>query len=247
MKTISNIVCIISMMIFFSNCTSNDTANSDTVDQSEIYQTYHITYDSGEKELTAKASFRFGGETGTSLLLSAPANVMFDGNEMTIRQNVFTGTYYELNLQTIFKMDYTFSYTDCKKTIYTNSAKVFPVEILTFPEEAEKNEGFSVGWEIPLQIDESISLTVEDKKNTLVSFVTEAPGAKSITITPAKLKNLEPGEVSIFLKRESDKSLKMATHLGGKIYVSYISKKIGLILKDTAPASFNPKDSTSKK
>ncbi|MCK9613547.1 MAG: hypothetical protein PHR81_11240 [Bacteroidales bacterium] len=230
MKTAVRLILMVMVVLFFAHCASNETANSDTVKQSEIYQSYSVTYNSGEKELTATASFRFGGANGTTLLLVKPSKVIFENEEMPNEQNIFSGTFYEINKQTTVQPEYTYTFTDCEEKPYTNNALMIPVEISKCPETTDKSEGLTIEWSYPLQNGESIHLFIEDKNNGSATVCTNVFGATSISLNPEDLKKLKPGEVSVYLERENSTSLKNATHLGGNMFVKYISKKAGLKL-----------------
>lgn len=245
MKTILKILVIISWILLFAQCASNETANSDTVKQSEIFQNYSVSYNMAEKELTATATFRFGGANGTTLLLVKPSNVLFENQEMPNENNVFSGSYYEMNLQAGMKPGYQFVYTDGDGKSYANRAVIIPAEITSAPRLIDKNEGFSVTWEYPLQNGENIHLYVEDKSGNTSSVYNNAVGTTTMKMNPEELKNLKTGEVNVFLVRENSSSLENATHLGGNMLVKYTSNKVGTQLIGTEPAREMKHDSVA--
>ncbi|MEI6122204.1 MAG: hypothetical protein WCQ95_01110 [Bacteroidota bacterium] len=224
---------VLVLIIFLASCVSNEVANSDTVKQSEIYQSYSVSYDSGEKELTATATFRFGGSSGTTLLLTKPADVTFDNEQMPQEQNFFSGAFYQIFRQTNYKPFYSFVYGDCDKNKYANTACIVPVEISKFPVTADKSKGIGVEWVLPLRNNENITLYVEDNAHNTCSDYTNIVGTTSLSIKPSALKNIVSGLVNIYLIRESNSSLENATHLGGNMYSKYTSKKIGITLTGT--------------
>src|SRR6476620_1924734 len=86
-------------VLLLSACASTDSSNSDNVKQTEVWQNYWVEYDDASNALTSGCTFRFGGSTGTTLLLTKPANVTFDGQEMTsssgvLIKGVIGGTHY---------------------------------------------------------------------------------------------------------------------------------------------------------
>lgn len=233
------------IIMLFVRCASNETANSDTVMQSEIYQNYSVSYNMAERELTATASFRFGGANGTTLLLVKPSKVFFENQEMPNENNVFSGSYYEMNIQSGVKPSYTYVYTDGEGKSYTNHAFMIPVEIIACPTLVDKNEGFSVAWAYPLQNGESINLYVEDKSGNTASVYNNAVGSTNIKMNAAELKNITTGTVNIYLVRENSRSLENATHLGGNITVKYTSAKVGVQLISAHPVIEEKKDSVA--
>ena len=86
------------VIFFITACISNETANSDKVSQSEIYQIYSVTYNAGDMELSARATLRFGGSSGTTLLLVKPSTVFFNNEEMPMENGSFSGTYYVISI-----------------------------------------------------------------------------------------------------------------------------------------------------
>mgnify|MGYP001308315761 CR=1 FL=1 len=235
MKAVCKIWMLCLATMLFVRCASNETANSDTVKQSEIYQNYSVSYNNAEKELTATASFRFGGANGTTLLLVKPSGVLFENQEMPNENNVFSGTYYEMNIQTDLKAGYTFVYTDGDGKTYTNHAVVIPAEIKNCPLQIDKNKGFSVEWDYPLQNGETINLYIEDKSNNSSFVFNNVVGSKSMKMNTDELKNITPGEVDIYLVRSNASALANATHLGGKMTASYTSRKIEVKLVGQEP------------
>lgn len=221
--------------LLLSSCGSTDTANSDAVKQSEIYQSYTVTYDAGDRELYASASFRFGGSTGTTLNLVNGSGVTFDQEAMAMENNMFSGTFYRISKQADFKGSYSFAFVDSEKKSYTNSVAFLPIEIAEYPEKADKSTGIMVTWLTPLKNNETVYLYLDDPKNNTASISTSVVGANSIELSSDLMKSIVPGKVNIYLVRESSNSLADATHLGGNMYVKYTSKKVGMTLTGEEP------------
>lgn len=225
---------VISVLVLAS-CASTDTANSDTVKQSEIYQSYSISYDAGDQELYASTSFRFGGSTGTTLNLVSPSKITFDGEEMARDNNIFSGTFYNISKQVQFIGQYEFVFTDADNKTYTNKATFAAIEISEYPNQADKSTGLMVKWTTPVKNNERVYLYIEDGKNNSGYSSTEMVGATSLELSAENLKALVSGNVNIYLTRELNSSLAEATHLGGNLYLKYISKKTGINLTGDAP------------
>jgi hypothetical protein len=208
------------------SCVSNETANSDTVKQSEIYQSYTITYDEGDMELSATAFFRFGGSAGTTLNLVKPSSVTFNGEEMAMGKNIFSGTFYETNQQVPPSKAYTFVFTDTEKKTYSNTASIDPIEISDYPKEFKKTAGLKVTWAgAPVQQNERVYVSLEGKDMMNCSSSTDIVGTNSVELSPELMKDLKAGDADIVLKREKSSALKEATHLGGNLTITYVAKK----------------------
>ena len=225
MRKIVFIFATITSGLLFTRCASTDTAKSDAVNQAEIYQSYSVVYDAGDKELSATATFRFGGPTGTTLSLAKPSIVSFNGEAMLVENSVFTGTYYKIEKQTNFVNTCTFVFVDTQNMRYINSAPLMAAEFREYPSNTDKKTGFTVNWDDPLKPGETVTLNIEDGKNNTASVSINTQGATKLTFEPDDLKLIEPGPCKIGLVRVSALVLKEATHLHGDLNVKYISEK----------------------
>ena len=211
--------------VMLASCASNETADSDDVKQSEIHQAYTITYNAAEKELKATASFRFGGPNGTTLHLVEPSKITLDGEEMGMDKNIFSGTFYEADIQTGLKSSYTFVFTDCENKKYMNVAEIFPVEVDACPDEIITARGFEVTWKSPLREGETMDLIIEDNTGHSATVSTNIVGAATLSFDSGDLGTITSGPGHVYLVRRSDKALAEATHLGGSMSIKYLSHK----------------------
>jgi hypothetical protein len=228
MKRIS-VLLFITYLLLFISCASTDTANSDTVKQSEIYQSYTITYNEGDMELSATAFFRFGGATGTTLKLVNPSFVTFNGQKMDSGKNIFSGTFYEINLQVPLSQSNTFVFTDIDNKTYTNTVSLYPFKINDYPAIINRNKGAKISWiGDPLQKDERIEVAIDGAEKSFCSFSIYSSKDNTIDISRDRLIDIKPGDATIELKRVKDPELKEATHLGGNMTVTYVVKKLSV-------------------
>lgn len=229
-RPMKNIIIISLLLLFLSACMSSDTANSDTVKQSEIHQKYSVTYDQTAKELEITAQFRFGGSGGTTLQLVDPAYIEYNGKEMRMANNFLQGTYYEMKEQTDFTANHSWEYGDCDKNIFKNNLRLYDAEIINFTSEVSKSKGFTILWKgMPVQENEEISLIIETAENSFFENIsTDIQGAREINVSPERLKDIPLGAANFQLKRVIDLPLQEGEHLGGKIYGKYLSKKFAV-------------------
>jgi len=222
----NNILLFVFITITFFSCKSTDTANSNDVSQKEIYQSYWLSFDANDNQITATAKFRFGGSGGTTLLLTEPSNVVFNTKTMMNKNNMFSGTYYEIvqKEKDKEKTDYNFIYTDNDNNTYTNTAILIPATIIKYPESISLSEEFfTVEWDLPLANNESIDLYIDGIK----IYSESTTHSRNITVTKEILeeKQIKPGTYKLYIEREGSAPIEECNHLGGKMTVTYKSKK----------------------
>jgi hypothetical protein len=59
------------LVIILVSCASNEIGESKDVNQDKIYQDFSIQYDEETEKATIQSQFRFAGQDGTTLVLSA--------------------------------------------------------------------------------------------------------------------------------------------------------------------------------
>jgi hypothetical protein len=180
-------------------------------------------------ELSSTAFFRFGGSAGTTLNLVKPSKITFNGQEMAMGKNIFSGTFYESSQQIEPAKSYTFVFTDTDNKNYTNTAAIEPLEIKDYPASIKKSDstGFKVTWAgSPVQQNERVYVSLEGKEFINCSSSTNIVGTNTVEISSELLKDIKPGDANIVLKREKTLSLQEATHLGGGFSISFVAKKV---------------------
>lgn len=217
---------------FITSCVSNETADSDKVAQSEIYQTYSVSYSMTDGKMTLFASFRFGGNAGTTLRLVKPSTVTWNGKEMQAENNIFQGTYYELVESGDPSGNHVFVFTDTQNKVYTNQIQLLSAEPLVSEGSHSISKGLEIRWIGPaLREGETISCNIKDSTTTH-SFTTTMKGQESFFVTPDQLKTVKKGLVNLYFKRTYSPALAESTHLGGSIEAVYESKTYSFQLTD---------------
>lgn len=222
-----NILYLLLGIVLFSACASNEIANSGDVKQSEIYQSYAVTYDEESNETYIKATYRFGGKNGTTLVLTPPSNVTFNGEGMTRYESDFAGAYYKIaQVKPLANgMNCTFVFTDTDKKIFTNSIKFNPVLIGGVPNSIGKENPLKFTMMTnPLAYGEKIIIELKDSNHSAVFEVpTQQP--KRQFVLPAKVLKKLSGEVKMQVTRSYNIMLSDATDEGGTIRFEYKTKE----------------------
>ncbi len=218
---------IVSMLFIIAGCASNETAESDTVKQSEIYQKYKVSYYESGQELSVFASFRFGGKRGTTLHLVKPSKITFNGTELPVKNNSFKGTFYRTRVRTALPERCVFKFVDADKKAYVNDLRLSPISVGSYKQVIDTSEAFTITWEgAPLGDDEFVEVTIRGDQNNHFSKRTETKGVKEITIYPEEMRDFQPGKADIQFERHIYSALKQTTRMGGEIKGSYHSKKM---------------------
>jgi len=191
----ANVLILLSIM-FLASCAKDVSEN---VNQNSIYTIYELNYDSETDKTTSKATFRFGGVTGTLLDLSEPAEVTF-GTDV-LAYNVISG---------VHNKDYagfvesgTFSYTDLDENTFVNeTGTIVPITIPAI-DSVDVTEAFTFTWEgEPVGENEIVSLTIDGTQQVNFEIFAEASvGATSVVLDVDKMQNLGLGEAKLYLKR----------------------------------------------
>lgn len=229
-------------IIFFTGgaCPSNETTPSNKVAQTEIYQSYSITQNGQNYDVTAY--FRIGGKTGTTLALSPPSTVTFNGQPMKEHLNTSSGTYYTATVANT-ATDGTFGFTDRNSKTYTN--KIDLTRIGLAPAKIAVNGMTPVVLPLTGTPPDSANLNLE--LNNQMVIVSSGPGEmaeayfdkakNSIVILPAAWSKAANGTVTIDLAVRNSISTQQGTQLGGDMTFSYDSPSLNATLaKAKVPA-----------
>lgn len=211
----------------FASCASNEIANSGDVKQSEIYQNYSVKYNEADNETHIKATFRFGGKNGTTLVLTPPSVVTFNGENMTRYESDFAGAYYKnAHVKPLANgQECKFVFTDTEGKKYTNSIKFSPVLIGSLPMSVAKGNPLEFTMITrPLAFGEKITIELSDTNNTALYEVPMQQPPKQFVLPATVLKKLS-GKVKMKITRSYTIMLKEATNEGGIIHFEYKAKE----------------------
>jgi uncharacterized protein YceK len=229
-----NFLLLIITAIIMGGCASNEVANSGDVKQSTIYQEYRVTFDEEDNITWAWATFRFGGSNGTTLVLTKPSTVTFNGDSMLTDVTVLGGAKYKLAFKKPLGRGQPceFVFTDTDGKTYTNKIKFNPVLMGTPVPEVKKGMPF----ELPIFTDlltygEKIRITFRDSATSEVFETDKITPNKSILIPATVLKPLN-GKVTFDIERTSNIPMQQANEKGGSLTFSYRLKRREVIIVD---------------
>jgi len=237
-------------IIFFTGgaCPSNDTTQSNKVAQTEIYQSYSIESEGANYLVTAY--FRIGGKTGTTLALSPPSNVTFNGQAMKEHLNTTSGTFYTATVPNT-TTDGTFAFTDRAQKVYTN--KIDMTRVALAPGKLAVNGTTPVA--LPLTGSPADSANFNLELNNQMVIVSSGPGnsaeayydksKNAIVVLPAAWSKTTNGTVAIDLEVRNSISTQQGTQLGGEMTFSYDSPSASAMLAKAKVPAKKPSASTT--
>lgn len=239
--------------LLFAGCASTDSSNSDNVKQAEVWQHYWVEYDGASDQLTSGATFRFGGSTGTTLILNGASKVKFDGNDMghssgELIKGLIGGTHYRFEGKG-FKPEYTFEYTNNDGKSYTNKIGISKLAPDDVPEILDANGQITFNFSLP-PVAPGEKLTIELRNDSGFTSIDDAIiTGNNAVISGEKLTNLGNGPVEITFTKRKEGALQQAEHLGGDISFTYKTKAYGskVINVKKPTESVKPTDNTNSK
>jgi len=224
--------CILIALATFTNCASTEVADSSDVNQKKIYQAYDVSLSENGLGAQADAQFRFGGELGTTLTLSAPAQVALNGNPMNGEERFLQGFVYRTPLHNADR-DFTFEYTNADGDLFTNGLTLEPIRLENLPAEISCADGVTIPWEgAPVGSNETVTVNITDSDHNVVTRSSSAVGATSISFDQQALMRLYNGSATIDVTRQFSKGLDMGVDEGGHINGTYSSNSHSLQLID---------------
>ncbi|MCU0432480.1 MAG: hypothetical protein MUC87_03370 [Bacteroidia bacterium] len=204
---------ILAVMMLMGSCQQEE---SSSVDQTRIYTHYELFYDKNENKTYAKAYFTFGNATGTSLELSAPSEVKFNGD--LLLHNATTGVYEKI--YTGLVPAGTFVYKNGDGTLYTNTTDT--LEAVDFPAtpsviDISKSQDTRFPWVgTTVSAGETIYLGV-----AFNSYTETTPGEDSIKVQASSLQNTALGAYVGLMDRFTITTPVQKPDAGGVMTIKY--------------------------
>jgi hypothetical protein len=169
MKLLKPATLFLAIALLFTACTSNEIGESKDVAQDKIYQSYSVNYTEGETTAEVFSQFRFAGRNGTTLILSTPSQLQFDGEKIKVDSGDYSGAYYKIFKPAAgFYGKHSFAFTTTDNKTYTNSFSFDGFRLVNVPATASKTKDLFIPFETPaLRGDDYISI---EAVNTDSSF-----------------------------------------------------------------------------
>lgn len=218
----------ISISLFLFSCASNETSESNKVAQSEIYQSYFVDYDASQNEFEATASFRFGGQNGTTLRLVDKSNVVYNNMPMSANTSAWTGTSYQYKKNGAVGSEHSFLYVNNDNESFKNTVPLLMAEPILKNTSISKSKGAVISWNgMPLSSKDDIEIVIRDSVQSHY-FSPKLVGATSLTLKNTDLMPVKIGNAEMYIVRRVTLSLQKTNPIGGVIGSEYLSKKVAV-------------------
>jgi len=203
------------IMVACSTATEPCTA----VNQDRIHQSLSASYDAETDQSSARAQFRFGDGSGTTLEMAGNCAIVHD--TFILNKSTFLGASYS-GEKSGFVPAHVFTFTDDDSKAFVNSGTITTIAFTrSAPTSISKGTPVTVGFSDALGANESVTLHIAGEGNKFASASTSTNGATSVTISAEDMKFLSAGPAEIYLTRSKTDNLTQAASAGGNFSVSY--------------------------
>ncbi len=214
----------------FWACQSIEVEDVVNVNPGRVHQSLTVTYSENEEALSARAQFRFGGSTGTTLRLTNDCKVLFDGEEMGGNEQFLQGMVYSTRSGGGFQPGrHEFSYHDLDGSTFANSVSLRSFGSIMVPQTIDVNEDAVITWTgESLVAGEEVSIYISGEKGKSASLTIKMTGANRVVLEPKHMKNLFDGPAELSLSRSTSQPVTEGTEVGGTISGIYKAKDLSL-------------------
>jgi hypothetical protein len=220
-------------IIYNSGCASSEIGESTDVAQETIYQQYNISFMEGDENVVVNASFRFAGDKGTTLVLTKPSRVQFDGIDLTVDSTDFEGAFYKKSLLVnSFMGEHQFRFIDLNKQKYDNDFSFDGFKWLNIPVFVSRNQVLPIEFETGLLgPDDYIEVGALDTDSTFSVIYSGKDTSDSFIIPANELQRQSGAWLKLSATLHKKSNLQQPTAEGGVLEMNYSLKPILIRLK----------------
>ncbi len=250
MKTFFKTLLFFTGILFFTGgaCPSNETTASNKVAQTEIYQSYTVDQEGSNYEVTA--FFRIGGKTGTTLALSAPSKVTFNGEPMKEHLNTTSGTYYSVSVPGTTSVG-TFAFTDQNSKVYMNKIELAKASLTQTKLAINGSAPVAIPLAGKMPETANFNLNLNDRMIIVSSSNGDMAEAyfdkakSSIVVLPVAWEKIDNGNVAIDLDVRNAMPTQQGTALGGEMTFVYKAPPVNATLAKAKSIGKKPAANTT--
>lgn len=232
-QLISRLFKIVLTISAITSCSSSEIGESKDVAQDKIYQDYSVSYKEGDQNVEVFCQFRFAGDKGTTLVLSAPSSVKMDGNTLRVDSTTISGAFYScVTPYADFTGSHEFIFTDYTKKTYSNRFVLHPLKIADYPTYVSKDKDIDIRFETStLGSDDYIELGSYGTDSGFTLTYRPIEKDNIITIPASELKRQPKSELKMMARLYRKIPLQQSALEGGEIRTTYSAKPLILMLQ----------------
>lgn len=225
-----------------TGCMSNDTIDDTDVNPDKIYGRYEARFSAETNNLWLSAQFRVGGDSGTTVRLTAPASITVDGQAMRVHDGDtatlnLSGTHYYLNGSVdVLPDSHRFVWTRNDGSAYTNvvtQAKSVAVAEPAADSTVSRTQALTITWDGALEDGERVVAHVDSAVELDTTFARKSVTTGNSVIIPAEdMAEFPAGPATIQLERWLEAPTAEGHPEGGKRLSSYVSPKIQIEISE---------------
>lgn len=208
-------------------CNSSEIGDSKDVNPESIYIDYQVIYNENLDSVNCFLQYRFGGKSGTTLVLTPPSHVTFNGENIIVDSSPLLGAFYRKRfLRVGFEGTNTIQFTDSKNQMHEETFHFVPFSCTKAPTVFRQTD--------------SLVFTFDGVKNNdailfeIVDTSSESPNMDStlfiknnkLTIPATAFTKLSLGLLDFKFQKKQDQPLKNPMAEGGEFSFQYILKPI---------------------
>ena len=235
MKFLSRFYRLISCaaLLLTTSCTSSEIGESKDVNQGTIFQQYNIRVNEGDENATVYSQFRFAGDDGTTLVLTKPAGIQFDGISLAVDSSDYEGAFYKKSItDDKFFGEHVFAYTDINNKRLENRFSVERFKLVDISGVSSRNMPLQVPFESsPLGLNDYIEISTIDSDSSFTINHTSKENKQYVTIPVEELKRQKSSQLKLVATLHRKIDLHQNTTEGGKLEIEHTLKPISIKLR----------------
>ncbi|MBS1730952.1 MAG: hypothetical protein JSS67_09290 [Bacteroidetes bacterium] len=208
-------------------CNSTEIGDSKDVNPESIYIDYQVLYNENSDSVDCFFQYRFGGKAGTTLVLTPPSHVNFNGENIQVDSSLLLGAFYRKRfLRTGFTGENTVQFTDNKNQMHEELFNFKPLSCTKASTSFKQTDSLQFTFD---GVSDKDTFLVEISDTSSVS-----PDMDSILyiknnqlLFPASMfSKLSPGMIRFKFQKKQYKPLKNPLAEGGQFLFQYILNPI---------------------
>jgi len=209
-------------LLLVAACKNGDTNPGMKYKGKDLYLDYRVKAVQDRDNVSCFFQFRENGPNGKPVLLTTPAKISFDGEQLTADSAGMSGIFYEVLLPLNgFKGNHSIIYADAAGKEFREEFVFQPVDFSSEMPSVISRQNFSIQL-TGLAAEDYLHIVATDTSfysNDLNQLDTLQDGL--LKMAPGQLTELVNGPITLIIYYEQKRSLKSPTKAGGSLWTTY--------------------------